>query len=65
MNPFLFHTTLGGGQHGYSGLVLPPTKYALISNVLFLMPPLPPQDPQYPQGATQHQITVIDRVALL
>ena len=61
-NAATIHTTLGGGQHGYSGLVLPPTEYALISNVPFLMPPLPPQDPQYPQGATQHQITATDRV---
>lgn len=61
-NAATIHTTLGGGQHGYSGLVLPPNEYALISNVPFIMPPLPPQDPQYPQGATQHQITATDRV---
>ena len=41
-NAATIHTTLGGGQHGYSGLVLPPNEYALISNVPFLMPALPP-----------------------
>ena len=61
-NAATIQTTLGGGQHGYSGLVLPPTEYALISNVPFIQPTLPPQDPPYPQGATQHQITAIDRV---
>ena len=61
-NAATIHTTLGGGQHGYSGLVVSPADYALLSNVPFQMPGLPPVDPVYPPGATQHQISAADRV---
>ncbi|GFH48591.1 hypothetical protein CTEN210_05067 [Chaetoceros tenuissimus] len=61
-NAATIHTTLGGGQHGYSGLVVSPADYALLSNVPFQMPGLPPVDPVYPPAATQHQISAADRV---
>lgn len=50
-NAATIHTTFGGGQHGYSGLVLLPTEYTLISNVPLILPTLPPQDPPLSTGS--------------
>ena len=36
-----FTTPLGGGNHKYLGLVLSPEKYALLSDIPFVKPPLP------------------------
>ena len=36
--------------------------YALLCNVTFEMPALPPVDPVYPPAATQHQTSAADRV---
>ena len=32
---------LGGGQHGYLGLILPPEQYEQVSGTAFILPPDP------------------------
>ena len=44
--------TLGGGQHGYLGLVLYNAAYAMISAMTFIPPNFPGQHPTIPQGSS-------------
>ena len=37
-NALAVHSNLGGGQHGYLGLVVRPTAYVLLSNTPFFCP---------------------------
>ena len=54
-------SNLGGGQHGHLGLVLSPTKYALISNTPFVKPAHPgvyvadPANTQHMQKTLENQ----------
>ena len=41
-------TTLGGGNHGYLGLILSPATYATISQTAFIEPVYPGQHPAIP-----------------
>ena len=43
-------TTLGGGNHGYLGLILSPATYATISPTAFIEPAYPGQHPAIPAG---------------
>ena len=52
------YSDLGGGAHGYLGLVLPPPKYAMISNVPFIKPPHP-GPLVIPPNTTQHMATTL------
>ena len=47
------HSTLGGGAHGYLGLLLSPVQYVLVSNVPFVIPAFP-APLAIPLNATQH-----------
>ena len=49
-------STLGGGNHGYLGLVLKPTKYHTVTGHDFVPHANPGALPVVPAGATQHQI---------
>ena len=42
--------TLGGGTHGYLGLILSPATYATISPTAFIKPAYPVQHPAIPAG---------------
>ena len=44
-------TTLGGGNHGYVGLILSPATYATISPTAFIEPTYPGQHPAIPGGS--------------
>ena len=48
-------STLGGGLHGHLGLVTDATTYAIISNTVYVHPPMPHPIVPNNQG-TQHQI---------
>ena len=37
-NKISLHSNIGGGQHGYIGLVVIPNYYALLSNTIFVRP---------------------------
>ena len=53
VNSQTVHSDLGGGAHGHLGLVLSPTRYALICNAVYNRP----QHPGtliIPPGTTQH-----------
>ena len=45
-------TTLGGGNHGYLGLILSPATYATISPTAFIEPAYPGQHPAIPGGTS-------------
>lgn len=45
-------------------LLVSPADYALLRNVPFQMPALPPDDPVYLPGATQHQIIAVNRILI-
>ena len=49
------HSTLGGGQHGHLGLVVPATTYAHLSNTPWVDPLHPGPDLNIPAGTAQHQ----------
>ena len=48
-------TTLGGGLHGYLGLVLTPAEYATVSQTPFVLPTLP-QQLQVPPGTWDREV---------
>ncbi len=41
-NALPIHTTLGGGQHGYMGLVVSPAQYTILLPELYIHPEHPP-----------------------
>ena len=55
-------TPLGGGAHGYLGLVLPNLAYYHISQHPFVRPPYPGPEATWPLGATGPQIAAAERV---
>ena len=54
-------TTLGGGNHGYLGLVLSPATYATISPAAFIKPAYPGQHPAIPGGTSAANTSAIIR----
>ena len=55
-------TTLGGGKHGYLGLILSPATYATISPTAFIEPVYPGQHPAIPAGTSAaNTSTIIQR----
>ena len=54
-------STLGGGQHGHLGLVLPDIEYALISATAFVRP-AQPANLNIPATATQHIVRTMTQV---
>ena len=54
-NAAAVHSTLGGGQHGHLGLVVPATTYAHLSNTPWIDPIHPGADLIIPAGTAQHQ----------
>ena len=50
------HSTLGGGNHGFLGLILTPVKYHIVTGYTFEPHVNPGALPTIPQNATQHQI---------
>jgi hypothetical protein len=56
------HLNLGDGRHGHLSLTIPSIKYlALTNNVPFVVPANPLPQPIHPAGATESQITKINR----
>ena len=58
-NASSFPSELGGGQHGYLGLVLSPEKYQLVTGNTFTPHPNPGSIPTFPEHPTQPQIAQI------
>ena len=54
-------TTLGGGTHGYLGLILSPAAYATIAATQFIEPIYPGQHPQVPAGTSAANTSTIVR----
>ena len=54
-------TTLGGGNHGYLGLILSPAAYATISPTAFVEPAYPGQHPTIPAGTNAANTSTIIR----
>ena len=54
-------TTLGGGHHGYLGLILSPAAYATISPTAFAEPAYPGQHPTIPAGTNAANTSAIIR----
>ena len=54
-------TTLGGGNHGYLGLILSPATYATISPTAFIKPAYPGQHPAIPAGTNAANTSAIIR----
>ena len=54
-------TTLGGGTHGYLGLILSPAAYATIAATQFIEPGYPGQHPNVPAGTNAANISTIVR----
>ena len=54
-------TTLGGGNHGYLGLILSPAAYATISPTAFVEPAYPGQHPAIPAGTNAANTSTIIR----
>ena len=52
-------TTLGGGNHGYLGLILSPATYATISPTAFIEPAYPGQHPAIPGGTSAANTSAI------
>ena len=52
-------TTLGGGNHGYLGLILSPATYATISPTAFIKPAYPGQHPAIPVGTNAANTSAI------
>ena len=53
--------TLGGGNHGYLGLILSPAAYTTISLTAFVEPAYPGQHPAIPAGANAANTSAIIR----
>ena len=49
-------TTLGGGTHGYLGLILSPAAYATIATTQFIEPIYPGQHPNVPAGISRFEV---------
>ena len=58
-NASSFPSELGGGNHGYLGLVLKPTKYQLVTGETFTPHPNPGSLPIFPANPTQPQIAQV------
>ena len=54
-------TTLGGGNHGYLGLILSPATYATISQTAFIEPAYLGQHPAIPGGTSAANTSAIIR----
>ena len=54
-------TTLGGGNHGYIGLILSPATYTTISPTAFIKPVYPGQHPAIPAGTNAANTSAIIR----
>ena len=54
-------TTLGGGTHGYLGLILSPVAYATIAATQFIEPGYPDQHPNVPAGTSAANTSTIIR----
>ena len=54
-------TTLGGGTHGYLGLILSPAAYATIAATQFIAPIYPGQHPNVPAGTSAANTSTIVR----
>ena len=54
-------TTLGGGTHGYLGLILSPAAYATIAATQFIEPIYPGQHPNIPAGTSAANTSTIVR----
>ena len=52
-------TTLGGGNHGFLGLILSPATYATISLTVFNEPTYPGQHPNIPGGTSAANTSAI------
>ena len=48
------HSTLGGGNHGFLGLILTPEKYQLVTSHAFEPHANPGALPTLPPNTTQH-----------
>ena len=55
-NASSIQSTLGGGNHGYLGLILKPAKYQTVTGHEFHPHPNPGALPTLPTNATQYQI---------
>ena len=55
------HCTLGGGAHGYLGILVSPVQYALVSPTPFLIPAYP-QPLVIPVAATQHMTITLQQL---
>ena len=58
-NASSYSTELGGGSHGYLGLILAPAKYQLVTGHEFEPHPNPGSIPTFPEHPTQPQIAQI------
>ena len=58
-NASSYPSELGGGNHGYLGLILTPLRYELITGILFSPHPNPGSLPTFPPNPTQPQIAQI------
>ena len=58
-NASSYPSELGGGNHGYLGLILKPEKYALVTGHTFTPHPNPGSIPTFPEHPTQPQIAQI------
>jgi hypothetical protein len=54
----------GGGLHGYLALVMPDAAYLALTNVAFVIPAYPGENPVHPPGANGPIITEINRAHL-
>ena len=54
-------TTLGGGNHGYLGLILSPAAYTTIAATQFVEPIYPGQHPNVPAGTSTANTSTIVR----
>ena len=55
-NSALVHSALGGGNHGFLGLILKPEKYYMVTSYNFKPHVNPGALPTLLQNATQHQV---------
>ena len=60
-NENIIPTTLGGGTHGYLGLILSPAAYATIAATQFIEPIYPGQHPNVPAGTSAANTSTIVR----